>query len=135
MIDNNELMAEAAKSIQSDKLYYFVSSFEDFNFPKNEYDIASAMYSLPFNPPSTFDTVFKSVKQSIVKGSIFCGQLFGSRDEWKDDPKKTFHTEKEVENLLKDMEIIYFNEEENDSTTANGTPKHWHIFHFISRKK
>ena len=135
VIDSNRLMAREAKKINSDKLHYFVSSFEKFKFPKNQFDIASAMFALPFNPPSTFDAVVKNIKESLDKDGIFCGQLFGARDEWSNRPKMTFHTKKEAEKLLEDMKIIYFHEEEMDGKIANGTPKHWHIFHFIARKK
>jgi hypothetical protein len=32
------------------------------------------------------------------------------------------------------MEVILLDEEEKDDKTANGTPKHWHVFHFIAKK-
>jgi hypothetical protein len=65
---------------------------------------------------------------------VFCGQLFGTRDEWQATrPHMTFHTREQVEKLLSGMEALYFDEEEKDGTTANGTPKRWHVFHFIAR--
>lgn len=81
VVDKADLMAKEAEAMKSDKLHYFVSAFADFDFPKNGYDIASAMYSLPFNPPESFDAVFSRIKDSLVKGGIFCGQCFGVRDE------------------------------------------------------
>ena len=134
-IDGSELMAEKAEKIKNEKFHYFISSFADFNFPENSFDIASAMNSLPFNPPETFDAVFQKIKNSLIIGGIFCAKLFGIRDEWSNDSKMTFHTKEQVEKLLSDMEIVYFNEEEKDGTIANGTPKHWHTFDFIARKK
>lgn len=134
VVDKADLMAKEAEAIKSDKLHYFVSSFADFDFPKSEYDIASAMYSLPFNPPDSFDAVFTRIKESLVNGGIFCGQCFGVRDEWSTNQKMTFHTKEQVEKLLSDMEVILLDEEEKDDRTANGTPKHWHIFHFIAKK-
>lgn len=134
VVDKSELMAKEAEAIKSDKLHYFVSSFLDFDFPKNEYDIASAMYALPFNLPESFDAVFGRIKQSLVKGGIFCGQCFGVRDEWSTNQKMTFHTKEQVESLLSDMEVILLDEEEKDDRTANGTPKHWHVFNFIAKK-
>jgi len=134
VIDDDELMAKEAVKIQPDKLHLVVSSFENFNFPSNQFDIASAMFALPFNPSNTFDKVTKKIKESLVRDGIFCGQLFGIHDSWNTRQNMTFHTKEQAKELLKDMESIYFNEEENDGTTANGTPKHWHIFHFIVRK-
>lgn len=134
VIDREELMAKEAAAIPSKKLHFFITSFADFDFPKNEYDLASAMYSLPFNPPETFDAVFEKIKQSLVPGGIFCGQFFGVRDEWSADTTMTFHTKIQVETLLTDMEIIALDEEEKDGKIANGTPKHWHVFQVIARK-
>lgn len=76
-----------------------------------------------------------NVKKSITPGGIFCGQLFGINDEWSNRPSMTFHTREQAEELFTDMEIVSFEEEESDSITVNATPKHWHIFHVIARKK
>lgn len=134
VIDKAELMAKEAELVKSNKLHYIISSFSDFEFPKNEYSIASAMYSLPFNSPESFGAVFAKIKESLISGGIFCGQCFGIRDEWSTNQKMTFHTKEQVENLLSDMKIILLDEEEKDGKTANGTPKHWHVFHFIAKK-
>jgi cyclopropane fatty-acyl-phospholipid synthase-like methyltransferase len=133
-VDKSDLMAKEAKEIKSENLHYFVSSFADFEFPKNEYDIASAMYALPFNSPESFDLVFTKIKSSLVKGGIFCGQFFGVHDAWSDDKMMTFHNKEQVEKLLSGMEVILFDEEEKDDKTANGTPKHWHLFYVIAKK-
>ncbi len=133
-MDSSELMAREAEKIVSEKFHYFVSSFADFNFPEEEFDIASAMYALPFNAPKDFTAVFSNIKNSLKNGGIFCGQLFGNKDGWNDQKEKTFHTKEQAKKLLEGMEVLLFEEEENDSTTANGTPKHWHIFHVIARK-
>ena len=134
VVDKEELMAKAAEVIHSKTLHAVVSSFVDFDFPKNTYDLASAMFSLPFNPSESFDQVFEHIKKSLVAGGIFCGQFFGVRDEWSTNPDMTFHTKEQVEKLLSDMKIIELNEKEWDGKTATGTPKHWHVFHVIARK-
>lgn len=135
VVDKECLMAVEAEKIKTEKLNYIVSDFANFNFPANEYDIASTMYALPFNPPESFDSVLNKIKHSLVRGGIFCGQFFGDRDEWHTNIKMTFHTKEQVKNLLSDMEVILIDEEERDNITTNGTPKHWHVFHFIARKK
>lgn len=134
VIDKESQILDEAKRIKTDKLRCIVTTFEDFNFGTEQYDIASAMYSLPFNPPETFPTVFDNVKKSIEKNGIFTGQLFGVHDEWVGRKNMTFHTRRQVEELLADMEIILLDEEEQDGTTALGTTKHWHLFHVIAKK-
>jgi uncharacterized UPF0146 family protein len=76
-IDSSDLMAKEAEIIKSDRLHYFISTFADFSFPKNEYHLASAMYSLPFNPPDSFETIFIKIKQSLVKDGILGQMEFG----------------------------------------------------------
>jgi len=135
VIDKEELMAQAAQAIHSAKLHFVVTSFADFDFPKDAFDLASAMFALPFNPPDTFEAVIRKIKTSLVPGGIFCGQLFGVHDEWSSNPDMTFHAKEQAEKLFSDLEIIELAEEERDGELANGTPKHWHIFNFIVRQR
>lgn len=134
VIDQAEEVAEMAQAIHSDKLHCHITSFADFIFPANTFDLASAMYALPFNGEKNFDTVVTNIKQSLVKGGIFVGNFFGVRDEWSGRPTMAFHTKEEVEKLFSDSEVITFEEKEYDGTLANGQPKHWHIFNVITRK-
>jgi tellurite methyltransferase len=135
VIDKEIALKDHAASLHNTKLQYHVTSYDDFAFPENEYDIASAMFALPFNPPLTFDAMFDRVKKSLKPGGIFCGQFFGVHDEWNSAARAmTFHTKEEIQELLKDFEILSLREEEKDGTTANGTAKHWHIFHVIAKK-
>ncbi len=135
VIDKSPLVEQEAKKIPNNKLQAITTSFEDFSFSNEEYDLASAMFALPFTSPTHFNEVLEKIKRSLKKGGIFCGQFFGDRDEWNINPKMTFHTKAEVENLLKDLEVISFKEDEKEDKTATGGMKHWHIFHIIARKK
>lgn len=135
VVDKEELMAFEAQKIKSHKIHPFVAFFANFDFRINEFNVANAQFALPFNSPDSFNNIFTAIKNSLVKGGVFCGQLFGIKDQWSTRPEMTFQTKKQAEKLLSDMEIIYFTEEESDDVTVNGMPKHWHIFHFIARKK
>ncbi len=135
VIDKAQLLLNETKSLNSDRLHAHVTSFEDFDFGERQYDIAAAMFALPFNPPESFDRVFQNIKRSLVEGGVFCGQFFGIHDTWASNAKMTFHTKEQVEKLLDDMEIIQLTEKEEDGTTANGTPKHWHVFYVIAKKR
>jgi len=72
---------------------------------------------------------------SLREGGRFSGQLFGNRDEWANDPALTFHARTEAEELLDAFELEHFSEVEEDSTTAIGDPKHWHVFHVVARRR
>ncbi len=131
VIDQEPQMQGLAHTIQSDQLHPIVTSFADFDFPSNEYDLASAMYALPFNSPKTFDAVVQKIKKSLVKGGIFSGQLFGNMDEWSNNVAMTFHTKDQATKLFSDMEVILLEEVEKDGKTADGSPKHWHVFNLL----
>lgn len=134
VIDQSEETSEIAKTISSDKLHCHLTSFAKYHFPTDEFDLASAMFSLPFNLPQDFDNVFANIKKSLVKGGIFVGNFFGPNDTWSNRPNITFHTKKQVEDLFSDFNIMLLEEKEHDGKTANGEPKHWHLFNVIARR-
>jgi SAM-dependent methyltransferase len=119
-IDREPSVKELGQEINSEKLEIVISSFESFEFPENTFDLINAQYSLPFIPPESFNEVFKKIKSSLKTGGIFVGQLFGERDEWRDNPLMTFHTSEEVKGLLSGVEVIDLREEEKDGETASG---------------
>ncbi len=134
VIDKSPLLEEQAKGLSNEKLHATVTSFEDFDFPENEYDLVCAMFALPFTDPQHLNTVFKKVKDSLKKGGVFCGQLFGINDEWSNNPKMSFHTKEQVENLFNELEVVSMKEVEEEGPTATGPSKHWHVFHVIAKK-
>jgi tellurite methyltransferase len=112
------------------------STFEDFVYEHEKYDIVSAQFTLPFISRSRFNDVFDRIKGSIKAGGIFTGQFFGIHDEWnKPENDMTFLTRQEVDDLLSDMEVIEIREEERMGGTAAGTEKYWHVFHVIAQKE
>ncbi len=134
-LDKSSLIEQEASDIKSDMLHIFTCGFEDFNFISGKYDIASAMYALPFIDPKYFDPVFLKIKSSLNSDGVFCGQFFGLNDSWSSDTKMTFHSKEQIENILTDMDIISLTEEEKDGPTAKGDIKHWHVFHVIAKKR
>jgi len=135
LVDRDKAVKVAVQHIKSEKLKFFLADFADFDFPQNEYDIAIAIYSLPFVQPDTFADVFARVKKSLVKDGIFCGQFFGNRDGWHLNTKLTFVTKEKAQSMLDDMDVVLFDEKEFNGKTADGSPKHWHVFDIIARKK
>ena len=135
VLDKEESLAEMADAIGNHRLHAVVTSFDEYAFPQQAFDLASAMFSLPFNPPHTFEQVFSSIKDSLVQGGIFCGQFFGDRDEWASNTDMTFHAKEEIERLLSDLQVIELDEREYRANLASGLPKHWHLFQVIARKR
>jgi tellurite methyltransferase len=111
------------------------SSFEDFVYEPERYDLVSAQYALPFLPKAQFAAVFTRIKQAITPGGVFAGQFFGIHDEWnRPDTHMTFLTHEQIDALLGDMQVHAMKEEDRLGATATGARKHWHVFHVIAQK-
>lgn len=134
-VDMDNASSEKAKEISFGGFSFVQSRYVDFAFPEEKYDLVNAQYALPFNPPDTFNEVLEKIIQSLKKGGVFVGQFFGDRDSWNvRESGKTFHTLDEAKKMLSNLRMVEFREEEMDGKTARGTPKHWHVFHFIAIK-
>ena len=134
-VDKEPVAKEISEMLPKDVFNYVISSFEDFNFAKDTYDLINAQYALPFIDPKKFREVFAAIIDSLKTDGIFTGQFFGDRDEWKNDTAMTFVTRALAEEYIKDLTVLSFTEEERDKETALGELKHWHVFHFIVCKK
>ena len=110
-----------------------VSSMETFVVP--EVALINASYSLPFCNPLIFGSFMNMIKNNILDGGIFCGQLFGVDDDWSYRNDMNFHTKKEVKEIFKNFDLVLFEEVNEDSKTADGSSKHWHLFHVVASKK
>lgn len=110
-----------------------VSRFEDATW--GEADLVNASWALPFCPPARFAEVWARIEASIAPGGRFSGQLFGDRDGWSSEEDLTFHRRAEAEALLTAFELELFDEVEEDSQTAVGDPKHWHVYHLVARRR
>lgn len=111
-----------------------ISTYADFDFPIEHYDLVNAQYALPFNPPGSFNLMFERLTKSLKQGSIFAGQFFGKEDSWSNNKDMTFHTEARVRSLLSAYKIHVFREEKREGKTALGENKFWHVFHVIAEK-
>jgi tellurite methyltransferase len=114
----------------------------EFHFVQDRYeragwplcDLVNSSFALPLCPPEGFARVWLHVEQRLRSGGRFSGQLYGPKDSWFGRDGLTFHTKAEVETLFNGWDLELFDEEEDDSTTPRGTPKHWHIWHIVARK-
>lgn len=136
VVDVEDSVKERVADLADNRVDAQVTSFDEFKFSENKYDLVNAQYSLPFHGEEGFDALFKKITLSLKQDGIFTGNLFGENDTWNDGSGRlVFHSKDEVLKLLKDLEVIEFFEEEKDSTTVSGIFKHWHILNFIARKK
>jgi SAM-dependent methyltransferase len=120
------------------RLRTVVGSFGSVDFGVGAADLIHAGFSLPFSTPGGFDELWAAIGTALVPGGLFVGQLFGDRDEWAATPgdvANVFHTRGDVDGLTAEFERVAFEEVERDGQVADGTPKHWHVYHMILRRE
>jgi|CXWL01.1.fsa_nt_gi ubiquinone/menaquinone biosynthesis C-methylase UbiE len=125
---------EPFEALPDPRFEFIKSSFEEYEFPLETFDVINARFSFPFCNPQAFPRVWKRVTASLKKGGVFSGQLFGVKDEWATDVSMTFQTQDQLQKLLSDFDIIRNVEVERNSPTAEGHMKHWHFYALILRK-
>jgi SAM-dependent methyltransferase len=107
--------------------------FEEASWPA--VDLVNASFALPLCPPARFPGLWAKVAASLTPGGRFAGQLFGERDEWRGEPGITHLARADIERLLRGFTVETLDEEETDTTTPYGKPKHWHLFHIVAEKR
>jgi tellurite methyltransferase len=105
--------------------------FEDADWPRC--DLVNASFSLPLCPPERFPALWRRIVGALAPAGRFAGQFYGPRDGWAGRPGVTHHDRASLDALLAGFEIELFDEEETDSITPRGQPKHWHVFHIVAR--
>jgi tellurite methyltransferase len=115
------------------RLQWRVQDFEQMDLPPA--DLVSASYTLPFCPPKAFGALWPRIVRAVSPGGRFAGQFFGDRDSWVSLPGRTHQTEAQVRALLAPFDIERFEVEERESNEGVLTPKHWHIFHVLARRR
>lgn len=114
------------------RLETVVARYEGFAPPAA--DLINASFALPFCRPTRFPAIWERIGEALLPGGRFSGQLFGVNDAWAGDAEMNFHTRAEVELLLEPFEIEFLEEVDRDGQVADGSPKHWHVFHIVARK-
>ncbi len=114
------------------RLSTMVHRFETAKWPA--VDLVNSSFALPLCPPDTFPEMWRRIQDSLHPGGRVSCQLYGDRDSWAGDPTITFLDRGTLDAMLKDLAVEHFREEEDDSVTPRGTPKHWHIYHLVARK-
>lgn len=97
--------------------------------------LVNSSFAMPLCEPDSFHRLWERIGEALPTGGRFSGQWYGPRDSWVGRPGMTFVSRDEALSLLAGFELEMFEEEEDDSVTPRGTPKHWHIFHIVARKR
>jgi tellurite methyltransferase len=133
-VDSDPHAIALMEELHQKRLRVVHSSFETFDF--ETYDLVNAHFALPFMLEEQFHLVFGRIIHALHTGGLFVGQFFGVHDEWNiPGNQMTFLTREQAKAELKGLRVLEFREEDVDSHVADGTPKHWHVFHIIAQKE
>lgn len=131
-VDRETASLATLAELPSEHLHLRQAAFEDFIF--EQYDLVNAHFALPFIHKDQFGTVFARLKVSLKPGGIFVGQFFGLKDTWNTaSTTMTFLSSEQAHEQLDGLELLEFAEEDQDGATADGTQKHWHVYHITAR--
>lgn len=135
-VDSHPMIEEIEKEINNGRLETVVSSFENFDYSQNTYDIINAQYSLPFIEKAQFQDVINQIKKALKPNGIFVGTFFGNNDDWNkgNHSAKNFQTREDVKDMFQEFEELEFLEKEEDKFFKKNRTKHWHTFHTTFRK-
>lgn len=126
-------MAALRRMPRQRQLQVVVTAFEKFE--PTEYDLVNAQFSLPFIPPAHFNATVRRLRDSLRPGGIMAATFFGEHDEWNvAGTELTFSTRADIEYIFRGWDLVELTETDEDGHTADGTPKHWHVFHVIARR-
>ena len=116
-------------------------SFQEYNYPKNTFDLINSQFSLHLYGKKGFNAFIKKIKKSLKPKGIFVAQFLGVKDSWNTESVPfpaydyVFHTKRQALDLLSDLKILEFTEEDKNGKTVLGKAKHWHVFYFIAQKR
>jgi trans-aconitate methyltransferase len=109
-----------------------IASFEDYLVPSH--DVCLALFSLFFLPPGAYQRFWERLVTAMRPGTVFGGQLLGTKDDWR-DRGYTLHDAESAHEQFQGFDVLHWEEAERDGETAIGNPKHWHVFHVVAAKK
>jgi SAM-dependent methyltransferase len=134
-VDADVHAVERLRALADERLHVVHSTFEAFPFEPRCYELISAQFALPFVPEPAFSAIFARLVQALRPGGVFAGQFFGPYDQWNTPGRQmTFVSRQRAQELLRGLDVLELREEDTDGHTADGSPKHWHVFHILARK-
>ncbi len=132
-IDNCPAAIERLRQRFADNAFVTVveNDFSKMELPPS--DVIVAGFSLFFIPKWRFKKAWSSIACALKPHGLVAAQFLGKNDEWNDG-KRTIHSARSLKDLLKEFEILYWEEVDRDGKTIVNKAKHWHIFHVVARR-
>ena len=125
----------AARNLpDADRITPILARLEEVPLPLGV-QLVNSSFAMPLCEPEKFHALLARIREALPSGGRFSGQWYGMRDSWLGRPGITFLERDAALASLDGFDVEMFEEEETDSVTPRGNPKHWHIFHIVARKR
>lgn len=132
-VDASPFAATALRRLPRQRnLQVVQSAVQDFD--PLAYDLVNAQFVLPFVPGPQFEPTVARLRDSVRPGGVMAGTFFGANDEWNvPGSDLSFVSRADIERIFRGWQLVEVSEEDRDGHTADGTAKHWHVFHVVTR--
>lgn len=109
-----------------------IEDYTDYDFESNKYKIVVAQNTLSFNSEQKVLKVVKAIREALMKGGYFAGNLYGFKDYHMGSGEMSFYSKEKVEKLLAVVGSIH-SLLEDEGVTKIG--EKWHTHEFVVEKK
>ena len=130
-MDNN---SDCKKYLNKKNIDFLNCEIEKHDFGKEKYNFINSWNTLVFIKPEDLTKIINKLFDSLTKGGIFAGNIFGLDDDWKDRPNMSFLSEKEIKKLFQNFKIIKLEEIKKTKKLIIGSLKKWHFYNIIAKK-
>ena len=134
-VDASPFAASALRRLPRQRQLRFVQS-EIEDFVPEPSDLINAQFVLPFLRADRFTACVQRLVDALRTEGVLAATFFGPNDEWNvPGSELTFVTRPGLDALLRRLQVVELSEEDHDGKTADGTPKHWHVYHVIAARR
>jgi cyclopropane fatty-acyl-phospholipid synthase-like methyltransferase len=114
-----------------------LGAIERLPIAARRYALIHARFALPFVGAADFPSLWDRLRDALLPGGIFAGQLFGPEDQFireRPEGSMNFHDGSAVDRLLDGFEPLQREEVSKAGQTALGREKWWHVHHLLLRR-
>ena len=127
---NEKFILDRLEDKEKKNITFLEQDFETAEL--NKTNAVISFFSIPFCNPNNFETLWNKIYDSIEDNGYFVGQLFGERDDWKDNEQINTFTMTEIKQYLKRYRVLKLDEIEFVRESDN---KKWHFYNIIAKKE
>jgi SAM-dependent methyltransferase len=130
--ESAEVLLPRVPDLHRERLVTVTAPVETADLPP--FDLLYSAYVLSYLAPDAFGRLWAAARDRCRPGGFLVVNIFGDRHEAAGtEPDTTYLPRAEVERLLEGLEIVAFEEVEEDGGSFTG-PTHWHLFDIVARR-